>query len=51
MLQVVSIVGVAAVDHDVTGLEGVGQFVDHPAGDLACGDHHPDDPRSGKLVA
>ena len=37
--------GVAAVDHEVTGVELGAQFGDHGVGDLARGDHDPDQAR------
>ena len=50
MLEVVAVVGVAAVDHDVAGLECVGQPFDHRLGDRARRHHHPHDPRRGHLL-
>ena len=45
MLLVLGEAGVAAVDHEVTGVELVAELGDDGVGDFAGGDHDPDEAR------
>ena len=48
--DVVAVVGVAAVDDHVAGLQPLAQVAHGLLGDLAGRDHHPDGPRLVKLL-